>query len=60
MTYRVDNAIEELDAAMKHVRETLKGIPTNVGGFKSAYSTARKATGDLLVAVTDVKPKVRL
>jgi hypothetical protein len=56
---QVDNATEELTAAMTQLRETLKGIPTNSGKFKRLYERARLATGDLLVAVTDVAPKVR-
>lgn len=56
---QVDNATEELSAAMARLRETLNGIPTNSGKFKRLYERARLATGNLLVAVTDVAPKVR-
>lgn len=55
----VDNATEELDAAMAQLRESLNGIPTNSGKFQRLYERARLATGHLLVAVTDVAPKVR-
>jgi hypothetical protein len=56
---QVDNATEELDTAMRQLREALSGIPTNSGKFKRLYEAARIATGNLLVAVTDVAPKVR-
>jgi hypothetical protein len=56
---QVDNATEELNAAMVQLRETLNGIPTNSRTFKRLYESARLATGHLLVAVTDVAPKVR-
>ena len=56
---QVDNATEELDSAMRRLRESLSGIPTNSRRFKRLYEGARLATGNLLVAVTDVAPKVR-
>lgn len=56
---QVDNATEELDSAMTRLRESLNGIPTNSRKFKRLYESARLATGNLLVAVTDVAPKVR-
>lgn len=56
---QVDNATEELTAAMTQLRETLNGIPTNSRKFKRLYERARLATGNLLVAVTDAAPKVR-
>lgn len=59
MSLQVDNVTEELTAAMTHLRETLNGIPTDSGKFKRLYERARLATGNLLVAVTDVAPKVR-
>lgn len=59
MSAQVDNATEELNAAMTQLRDSLTGIPTNSGKFKRLYEEARLATGNLLVAVTDVAPKVR-
>jgi hypothetical protein len=56
---QVDNAVDELEAAMLHLRRTLRGIPTDLPGFKAAYEKARKATGVLLVGLTDVKSKIR-
>jgi hypothetical protein len=56
---QVDNATEELDTAMRQLRDALTGIPTNSRKFKRLYEAARLATGNLLVAVTDVAPKVR-
>lgn len=56
---QVDNVTEELTAAMTQLREALRGIPTDSGKFKRLYEKARLATGNLLVAVTDVAPKVR-
>lgn len=59
VSFRVEQATDELQAAMQHLRRTLRGVPADVPGFRAAYEKARKATGELLVALTDVKSKVR-
>lgn len=59
VSYRVESATDELEAAMLHLRKTLRGVPVDMPGFRASYDKARKTAGELLVALTDSKSKVR-
>jgi hypothetical protein len=57
MSYAVDQVIDEIEMAMRLLRTATKGIP-RVGGIRMAHEKARKAMGDLAVAIEDVRSKV--
>ncbi|GAA3857539.1 hypothetical protein GCM10022243_23810 [Saccharothrix violaceirubra] len=59
MSLVVDRAVDEMDAAMVTLRASLRGVPVDTPGFSASYEKARKAVGELLVGLTDVKSKVR-
>jgi hypothetical protein len=54
----VDNAVEEIEGAMRHLRDTMKGIPAGVPGLRAAHEKARKLVGELSVSLTDAQSKV--
>ncbi|GAA0614315.1 hypothetical protein GCM10010174_34960 [Kutzneria viridogrisea] len=58
MAVAVDNAVEEIEGAMRHLKDTMRGIPVSVPGFRAAHERARKAMGELTVALTDAQSKV--
>ncbi len=58
MSIAVDNAVEEIEGAMRHLRDTMKGIPADVPGFRAAHEKARKLVGELSVWLTDAQSKV--
>ena len=43
---------------MRHLRDTMKGIPADVPGFRAAHEKARKLVGELTVWLTDAQSKV--
>lgn len=57
MTHSVDNVLDEIEMSMTQLREKTRGIPA-VGGIRAAHEKARKAMGELLVAITDARSKV--
>ncbi|MGH3773707.1 MAG: hypothetical protein ACRDRW_20345 [Pseudonocardiaceae bacterium] len=46
---KIDGVMEDLDAAMQHLRSTLHGIPIRQGSFRVQHDTMAREVAHLLV-----------
>lgn len=56
MSRTVDNTVEELDFAMRALRDSLAGIPFRAGGFKSKHDNLARDVANLTVLVDAARP----
>lgn len=52
---QADNVCDDIDAAMRKLRESMRGIPTRSAGFKSEHDSAARAVAYLTVLITDAR-----
>jgi hypothetical protein len=53
--YQVDRVVENVDKAMKQLRDTMRGIPIRWAGFKREHDAAARSMANLTVLVTDAR-----
>ncbi|EHR52151.1 hypothetical protein SacmaDRAFT_3953 [Saccharomonospora marina XMU15] len=56
--HQVDRAIDAVDAAMRELKRSLRGIPIRREGFKSRHDRMAKAVAKLTVALEDSRPAI--
>lgn len=56
---KIDGAMEDLDAAMKHLRSALHGIPIRQGSFRAQHDTLARDVAHLLVQLETTRGQVR-
>lgn len=50
---QVDAVLDDLDAAMRRLRRTVKGIPAEAAGFKGAHDRLAKSVAALGLVLDD-------
>ncbi|GDY28769.1 hypothetical protein [Gandjariella thermophila] len=55
MSYQADRVTENIDKAMKQLREAMKGIPIRWAGFKKEHDNAARSMANLTVLITDAR-----
>ena len=55
MSYQVDRVLDDADTAMRHLKDTMAGIPARREGFTTAHDRMAKTMAELVAGVTDSK-----
>ncbi|WP_344431945.1 hypothetical protein [Amycolatopsis minnesotensis] len=58
MSYQVDRVIEELDAALRLLKDTMRGIPARRQGFVAIHDRMAKSMAELTVNLSDARSVV--
>lgn len=53
MSHQVDGVLDDLDAAMRMLRRTVKGIPAEAAGFKGAHDRLAKSVAAFGLVLDD-------
>lgn len=59
-TFQVDAVIEDLDKAMKGLREAMQGIQVRTAGFKKDHDQLAREVANYKVDLEDVAPYIRM
>ncbi|SFJ41506.1 hypothetical protein SAMN05421835_105148 [Amycolatopsis sacchari] len=59
MAHQVDRAIEAVDAAMRQLKRSMRGIPARREGFKDHHDRTAKAIARLTVTLSDSRAAIR-
>ncbi|MEJ8282080.1 hypothetical protein [Pseudonocardia spirodelae] len=59
MSKAVDRTVEELDAAMRELRRSLRGIPYRTGGFKNTHDNLARDVAHLTVHLDSARGALR-
>lgn len=57
--HQIDRAIDNVDAAMRQLKASLRGIPVRREGFKSHHERMAKAVARLTVALEDSRAAIK-
>ncbi|GAB3566003.1 hypothetical protein GCM10027445_12110 [Amycolatopsis endophytica] len=57
--HQVDRALDAVDAAMRQLRQAIKGIPVRREGFKGHHDRMAKAVAKLTVALSDSRAAIK-
>ena len=55
----VDRIVEELDAAMKQLREAMRGIPIRRGSFKKTHDNLARDVAQVVTMLDAARPVLR-
>ncbi|GAA2349669.1 hypothetical protein GCM10009854_29180 [Saccharopolyspora halophila] len=58
-SYQVTATIEDLDKAMKALREAMKGLQVRTAGFKKDHDELARAVANYKVDLEDVAPYIQ-
>jgi hypothetical protein len=58
--HQVDRALDTVDAAMRQLKQALKGIPVRREGFKSHHDRMATAVARLTVALDDSRSAIKV
>lgn len=56
--HQIDRAVDEVDAAMRQLRSSMRGVPIRREGFKAHHDKAARAIARLTVALSDARADV--
>lgn len=59
MSRQVDRTVEELDTAMRLLKDALGGIPFRAGGFKNTHDNLTRDVAHLTVLIDASRSKFR-
>jgi hypothetical protein len=59
MSKTVDRTIDEIDAAMRTLRDSLRGIPFRSGGFKNSHDNLARQMAHLTVLLDAARAAYR-
>ncbi|WIX81719.1 hypothetical protein QRX50_13625 [Amycolatopsis carbonis] len=54
--HQVDRVIEDLDSALRQLKEAMRGMPVHEHSFKAAHDKAARVCGVLTTELTDARP----
>lgn len=57
--HQLDRALDTVDAAMRQLKRSLRGIPVRREGFKSHHDRMAKAVATLTVALDDSRSAIK-
>lgn len=57
MSRIVDNAVAELDTAMRTLRKSVRGVPANAGSFRATHKKLTQDAALLLVNLDAARPR---
>ena len=57
MSRQVDRTVEDLDSAMRLLKDTLAGIPFRAGGFKNTHNNLARDVAHLTVLIDASRSK---
>ena len=57
MSRQVDRTVEDLDSAMRLLKDTLTGIPFRAGGFKNTHDNLARDVAHLTVLIDASRSK---
>jgi hypothetical protein len=58
VSYEVDMALDDIDAAMRMLRRTMKGLPAEAATFKGAHDRLAKSVAVFKLTLEDAAPAV--
>ena len=59
MAHQVDRVVEDLDSALRQLKVSMRGMPLNQHGFKTAHDKMARAMGTLTTELTDARPAMQ-
>jgi hypothetical protein len=59
MSKQIDRTVEDLDASMRALRDSLNGIPFRAGGFKNTHDNLARDVAHLTVLIDASRSKFR-
>lgn len=57
--HQLDRALENVDAAMRQLKDSMRGMPVRREGFKGAHDATARAVATLTVALSDSRSALK-
>ncbi|MEU6645495.1 hypothetical protein ABZ863_23485 [Saccharomonospora sp. NPDC046836] len=58
MSHQLDRVIDDVDAALRQLKRSLRGIPIRREGFKAHHDKAARAMATLTTELTDARSTI--
>jgi len=58
MSQQIDNAVSEIDASMKRLRQSMRGIQIRTAGFKKDHDALARGVADFTVLLIEAEALV--
>jgi hypothetical protein len=55
VSYQADRVTENIDKAMRQLRDAMRGVPIRWAGFKREHDNAARSMANLTVLITDAR-----